>query len=318
MFIETRSIRYRRFVHCWLLLLGLLLVAPPLAEGALTETGDEGGLCGPGQFCGGQGVSCLNTNWGLRCVKCGGKGERGCNPINMISGAPCESDLSFIGGVCRVRTSDCGHPGYRACTRPGGAWSCHTGILGKDAGGNWVCLATGRCFQRWNQGGPRCDSLQIVEDVSGQKWRYGCAPHPSGFCLPVPRKLLTPTTPAPPNAQPQPSGQVDNLPYKKDFSRRCEKMRSGYEDIICRPITSGCAQVAMGCTGYVITGGLPDTTSASRSTCGKALLEKYLSCVAECNARLIRLKLDWGSVGPCGMKCNETAMADAKTCDASR
>jgi len=334
--VRLRPLRRGRAAGASALLLVLLLAGPSAAQ---PDRGDEGGECmdamgTQGPWCGGLGVSCLPTaQWGLKCIKCGGKGEVCCNPMNILNtqGSRFEcvgsSDpderfrMDCIRGVCMNTSSFaaryCGSPGYPPCSGPGGTPYCWgTSIVG-SAG---VCMETGRYYQRCNQGdAPRearfkCDSPGTA-----------CV---NGWCLPV---QVTPAPPSQPSGQPsgqpssQPSSQpgggapaplVDNLAHKQACGQRCAAMRDQKTDRICTPVVSGCGNVAMGCTGYVVTAGLPDKTTAARSACGKALLEKYLQCVTRCNDELIGRQLSWDYVGGCGARCNEIGMTDAAACDA--
>jgi len=111
--------------------------------------------------------------------------------------------------------------------------------------------------------------------------------------------------------------KVDNRKVKAQLSEKCKKMRKDHGDLNCatgpRKNYSGCFEAPVGCYGYVISDALPDFSSPSRASCGIAILEGYISCLEQCNRRLVNRESNF-NVGVCGWDCRTRALEKINQC----
>jgi len=125
------------------------------------------------------------------------------------------------------------------------------------------------------------------------------------------------TIPPPPEIKPGGQG-VDSKALRDEYFKKCTAMREPYVKRNCTPAPgySGCALDPQGCANYIIVNALPDGKSQGRVGCGRGVVDSYISCLRDCNERLVARKLNVFSIGPCGMACRDKADTATKACNA--
>jgi hypothetical protein len=153
-------------------------VSPATSPTSSTPTSSPRPPCGDyGQDCcpdetGAKTICYEGECQGGKCIHCGSWGEPCCAGRTCI-----DYDSKCIGGgrgVCFHESDDCGHVGYRPCSRDGDLF-CYDGVLNRS---NNICLACGDYYQ------PCCQYTDYPCD-------YGnCSnptyPYTDGTCLPTP------------------------------------------------------------------------------------------------------------------------------------
>ena len=117
----------------------------------------------------------------------------------------------------------------------------------------------------------------------------------------------------------KPSAQgVDSKAQRDEYFKKCTAMREPYVKRNCTPAPgySGCALDPQGCANYIIVNALPDGKSRGRVGCGRGVVDSYISCLRDCNERLVARKLNVFSIGPCGTACRDKADTATKACNA--
>jgi hypothetical protein len=183
---------------------------------------------------------------------------------------------------------------------------------------SWRCDAMGRCLTGVARRSPEQRPLELPPElrtppVSSQ------APAgipPAGRSVGTPSPAPTPKPSPPSQAKPAAKG-VDCKALRDEYFKKCSAMRDPFVDRVCTPVYSGCAQDPVGCYGYVVSGALPDGRSQARVSCGRGVLDSYISCLRNCNEQLVAGKLNTYTVGGCGTSCKDKAVAATKACDAS-